>query len=191
MLTAYFGLGLPAAPVFAPQSGESSPQQRLSHAAPPPPPPTESNVPAGVRAAPPPAAGVMDSAMLEEEQEYLLLDLEQSFRLDHDSSSPPRCESCSTGNEFQTFFPKLPLCSSAQLSTLYWGMKGAAPRADGICSLTFLLCICESELKNILDQNQTSSSSGQSATLQFQSAWRGSVRFWSSSVKRHWCLFWF
>lgn len=39
LLTTEFGLGLPAAPVFASQPGERPPQQGLSHGAPPLPPP--------------------------------------------------------------------------------------------------------------------------------------------------------
>lgn len=59
VLTAQFGLRLPAPPLFAPQPGEGSPQQRLGHAAPPAA-GAEPSFPAGVGPVPP-AAGIMGS----------------------------------------------------------------------------------------------------------------------------------
>lgn len=87
LLTAQFGIRLPAAPVFASESGEGPLQQGLSH------------VPLLVL-----VLEVCSGELL------FLQDPEENFRLGHDSSSPPSlCESCSTGNEFHAFFPKLPL----------------------------------------------------------------------------------
>ncbi|MED6295535.1 hypothetical protein CHARACLAT_032834 [Characodon lateralis] len=71
---------------------------------------------AGVSAVPSPSVeGVLGSVFQWKKLESLLRLLhvpEESFKLGHDSLCPPHCESCSTGNEFQTFFPKLPLCAS-------------------------------------------------------------------------------